>query len=88
MTSSSGQVSKLPTEGLAYPFAVDSHLCVRVDAKVLDLWDVPDALHVRCVATRTEDDRDTGGRLNVRGGDKGTSRVVDNSRQLNLDFLS
>jgi hypothetical protein len=48
-----------------YPFAVDGHLCLVVDAQVFDLVDLPDALHVSSITTSTEDHCNTRVRVPV-----------------------
>ena len=66
----------------AYPFAIDSHQRLVVDAQILDLRDVPNALHVGSITASTEDDRDTRARIDIRRRDEGSSRVVDKCCQL------
>lgn len=39
-----------------YPFTVDSHIRISVDAQSLDLWNIFDVFHVRCIASRSEYD--------------------------------
>ncbi len=48
-----------------YPFAIDSHLNVRVDAQMRNLGDIRNALHVSGVATRSEDASNLGVRINI-----------------------
>jgi hypothetical protein len=66
----------------AYPFAIDGHLRLVVDAQVFDLMDLPDALHVGSITAGAEDHRNTRARIDVRRRDEGSGSVVDERRQL------
>jgi hypothetical protein len=65
----------------AYPFAVDSHVCLVVDAQVLDFVDLPDAFHVSGIATCTKDHSYTCARVDIRRGNEGPGSVIDDRRQ-------
>lgn len=65
----------------AYPFAIDGHLRLIVDAQVLDLMDIADALHVGRITASTEDDCDTCAWIDVRRRDEGSGSVVDERRE-------
>ena len=67
---------------MAYPFAINGHMRLIVDAQVLDLMDFADALHVGSITAGTEDDRDTCAWIDVRGRDEGSGSVVDEGREL------
>lgn len=59
------------------PFAIDSHFLFRWDIKMLDFADVPHLLHVRSIATGSENDTDLRMRVNVVRGNKCSCRIVD-----------
>jgi hypothetical protein len=66
----------------AYPFTVDSHACLVVDAQVLDFGDFPDAFHVGGITAGTKDDCDTCARVYIRRGDEGPGSVINDRSQL------
>jgi hypothetical protein len=65
----------------AYPFAVDSHVCLVVDAQVLDFVNLPDAFHVSGIATCTKDYSYTRARVDIRRGNERPGSVIDDRRQ-------
>lgn len=69
------------------PLAVDSHLLLCRQTQVLDLGDVLDGLHVGGVAAGSKDTGDLGVGVDVVGGNESSGGVVDQSRELNWDFL-
>ena len=66
----------------AYPFAVDSHLHLRVDAKVRDLGDVLDFLHIRGITPGAEDARNTSLGVHVVRRDERARRVAREGNDL------
>jgi hypothetical protein len=50
---------------MTHPFTVDSHVNLVVNAKVLDLRNVLDMLHVRGITARSKDTCDLGVRVDV-----------------------
>jgi len=66
----------------AYPFAIDGHLRLIVDAQVLDFMNLADALHVGSITAGTEDDCDACAWIDVRRRDEGSGGVVDERREL------
>lgn len=71
----------------AYPFAVDGHLGVGVNAQTSDLGNVADALHICSIATRAEDTRNTRLRIHVVRGDECPSSVACKCDELCGDLL-
>lgn len=69
------------------PLAVDSHLLAVGQSQSLHLGDVVDGLHVGGVASGSEDDSDLGGGVDVVGGNKSASGVVDEGREGDGDVL-
>lgn len=74
--------SRVHMNRTTYPFAVDGHLGLVVDAQVFDLMDLSDALHVGSITASTEDHCNTRVRIDVRGRDEGSGGVVDERRKL------
>lgn len=58
------------------PLAVDRHLCMSVNAQMLDLRDVADSFHVCCIAARAEYACDARLWVDVVRGDERARRVA------------
>ena len=69
------------------PFAVDRHFLVRRNTKILDFVDVPHLLHVRSIATGSENDTDLCTRVDVVRGNKCSCRIIDEGGDLDRDVL-
>jgi hypothetical protein len=67
---------------------VDGHPLITSQTHTRHLGDVARRLHVRGIASCTEDDGNLGIRVDVVGRDKGTGRVVDQSQELSIDVLA
>lgn len=52
-------------EKMAYPFAIDSHFSFRIDTEIFYFIDILDTLHIRGIASRTENDCNLRTRINV-----------------------
>ena len=70
-----------------HPFAVDRHLLVRRDTKIPDFIDVPHLLHVRSIATSSENDTNFRARVNIVRGDKRSCRIIDECSKFDRDVL-
>jgi len=66
---------------------VDRHTGAARQADGRHLRDVLRGLHVRSVATGSEDDSDLGVGVDVVGRDEGTGRIVDEGGKLTRDVL-
>jgi len=63
-----------------YPFAIDSHLCLVVDAQILNLVYLPHAFHVSRVTASAKNHGDTCSRIDVRRSDERSGGVIDERR--------
>lgn len=69
------------------PFAVDRHVDIVGNPHRLDFIAIAYVLHISGIATSSENAGDLRARINVVGGDQGTSGVVDQGRQLDWQLL-
>jgi hypothetical protein len=70
------------------PFAVDSHLRAVIQPELLNLGYRADVLHVRGIATRTEDDGEACARIDVRRRNEGAGCIIDERGELNGHVLA
>lgn len=70
-----------------YPFTVDRHLRARIDAKMIDLFDVLHVFHIRRVAARTKNDSDLRAWVNVVRRDERAGRVVYERGEFDREVL-
>lgn len=83
---SNAEVSKR-VRGATYPFAIYSDLRIAREPVILQLGYLLHSFHVRCIAPSTENHRNLGFRINVRGSDQRPCGITRESDKIHRDIL-